>query len=142
MYFNPTAKPDPARRKKRPDIRVWLVGACFVLGTAAILIVRFGPAYMRHGMSALLVISRSAEAASPYRIDVRPGNATVPRQSDQAVTARLYGFHGDRATLEVRPAAGGDYQEVPLLATSAGTFEGMLSNIQDWASATLRTLVR
>jgi hypothetical protein len=39
MYFNPTAKPDPARGKKRHDIRVWLIGACFVLGAAAILIV-------------------------------------------------------------------------------------------------------
>ena len=39
MYFNPIAKPDPARNKKRHDIRVWLIGACFVLGAAAILIV-------------------------------------------------------------------------------------------------------
>ena len=39
MYFNPTAKPNPDRNTKRHDIRVWLIGALFVLGTAAILIV-------------------------------------------------------------------------------------------------------
>src|SRR5512137_783525 len=39
MYFNPAAKSGPPHSKKRPDIRVWLIGACFVLGTAAILIV-------------------------------------------------------------------------------------------------------
>ena len=39
MYFNPAAKSDSARSKKRPDILVWLIGACFVLGAAAILIV-------------------------------------------------------------------------------------------------------
>src|SRR5512143_462582 len=39
MYFNPTGKPESLRSKKRRDVRVWLIGACFVLGAAAILIV-------------------------------------------------------------------------------------------------------
>src|SRR5574339_72722 len=39
MYFNPTAKPDSAPSKKRRGLRVWLIGACFALGAAAILIV-------------------------------------------------------------------------------------------------------
>ncbi len=47
------------------------------------LLVALGPAYLRHGLSALLVISRSAEAASPYQIEVQPGNAKVPRGADQ-----------------------------------------------------------
>jgi hypothetical protein len=41
------------------------------------LIITFGPAYLRHGLSALLVISRSAEASSPYSIEVLPGNTNV-----------------------------------------------------------------
>ena len=43
-----------------------------------------GPAYLRHALSALLLVSRSVEAAAPYRIEVTPGNATVPqgRRSD------------------------------------------------------------
>ena len=47
---------------------------------------RVGPAFLRSGMSALLIISRSAEAASPYKIDVTPGNAKIPRGADQNVT--------------------------------------------------------
>src|SRR5438876_3516064 len=56
------------------------------------LVVALGPAYLRHGLSALLIISRSAEAASPYRIDVRPGSTKVPRGSDQTIHAKLVGF--------------------------------------------------
>src|SRR5882757_7375742 len=37
------------------------------------LVLAFGPAYFRHGLSALLVF-RSAEAATPYSITVLPGN--------------------------------------------------------------------
>ena len=33
---------------------------------AALLLVVFGPAYLRHGLSALLVVTRAAEKASPY----------------------------------------------------------------------------
>ena len=39
MYFNPTTKSDTPRNKKRRNARVWLIGACFALGAAAILIV-------------------------------------------------------------------------------------------------------
>ena len=44
-------------------------------------------------MSALLIVSRSAEAASPYQIEVTPGNAKVPRGADQTVKAKLSGLH-------------------------------------------------
>ena len=50
--------------------------------------IALGPAYLRHGLSALLVISRSAEASSPYSIEVKPGNTKVPRGADQSVTAQ------------------------------------------------------
>ena len=43
----------------------------------------FGPAFLRHGLSALLIVYRSAEASSPYSIEVTPGNTTVPRGADQ-----------------------------------------------------------
>jgi putative nucleotidyltransferase with HDIG domain len=39
MYVNSTAKSESARSQRRRDIRVSLIGACFVLGTAAIMIV-------------------------------------------------------------------------------------------------------
>ena len=54
---------------------------------------RLGPAFLRIGMSALLIISRSAEAASPYKIEVTPGNTKIPRGADQTVKAKLSGLH-------------------------------------------------
>ena len=36
-------------------------------------------------MSAMWLFSSDVEAAAPYRIDVSPGNATVPKGSDQTV---------------------------------------------------------
>ena len=77
----------------------------FTLGgiaAAATLLIAFGPAFLRSGMSALLLISRSAEAASPYKIEVTPGNAKFPRGMDQNVRAKLLGFTSPEATLMLR----------------------------------------
>lgn len=114
------------------DAIVRSLGAAVAVAVLGGAIVWLGPAYLRHGVSALLVISRPAEAASPYRIDVRPGNATLPRRSDLAVSARLQGFHADAATLKMRSAAGtGAYRDVPLVASSGGLFEGMLFHVAE-----------
>ena len=51
----------------------------------ALLLFLFGPTYLRHGVMALLTPMGSAEAASPYRIAVFPGDATIARGSDQAI---------------------------------------------------------
>src|SRR5262249_14799931 len=58
----------------------------------AALIIGLGPAFLRHGLSALLIVYRSAEAASPYKIEVTPGDAKIPRGADQPVKAKLQGF--------------------------------------------------
>ena len=60
------------------------------IAAIAALIVTFGPAYLRHGLSALLVISRSAEASSPYSIEVTPGQhqGAARRGSDGQGEAR------------------------------------------------------
>src|SRR5262245_28687288 len=52
---------------------------------AAVLLVILGPAYLRHGLSALLVITRAAEKSSPYSIEVKPGDAKIPRGGDQQI---------------------------------------------------------
>ena len=52
-----------------------------------------GPAFLRNAASALLLVSQSIEAAVPYRLEVTPGNATVPKGADQAVNAKLLGFN-------------------------------------------------
>ena len=77
-----------------------------------------GPAFIRHAASALLLESRSDEAAAPYRIEVTPGNVTVPRGSDQPVAARLQGFAADEASLMVRRPSSGTFESLPLVRSS------------------------
>src|SRR5205823_10239977 len=95
---------EAARTFDRDAARRHLLTIGGVLAAAGLLIV-LGPPFLRHGVSALLVLSRSAEAASPYKIDVHPGSATIPRGSDQTVTARLLGFASPEATLMMRAGA-------------------------------------
>ncbi len=105
-------------------------------GVAAVaaLLIAFGPAFLRSGMSALLIISRSAEAASPYKIEVTPGNTKIPRGADQTVKAKLSGFTAADATLMVRTDTGGQFERVPLVpAADPAAFEGMLFHVEKTA---------
>ena len=55
------------------------------------------------------MISRGVEAAAPYRIEVTPGNATVPKGADQTIAATLSGFDAADAAvvMQARAAASG-----------------------------------
>jgi hypothetical protein len=106
------------------------VGALAAVAVAAALIVALGPAYLRHGLSALLIISRSAEASSPYSIQVKPGNAKVPRGADQAVSAHLVGFASPEVAVMMRPNASAAFERLPLVpAAEPGSFEGVLFHL-------------
>jgi len=104
------------------------------IAAAATLLITFGPAFLRSGMSALLIISRSAEASSPYKIDVLPGSTKVPRGTDQTVKAKLLGFASADATLMIRTDPQGAFEKVPLVsANEPGSFEGMLFHLDKTA---------
>ncbi len=120
---------DATREVERRAVRRHLVSIGAVLALAVLLVV-FGPAFLRHGVSALLILSRSAEAASPYRIEVHPGNAAVPRGSDQSVSAKLLGFTSIDAALMMRTAPSGTFERVPLIAgADRSAFEGMIFHL-------------
>src|SRR6476646_7441254 len=108
-----------------------------LVGVAAVAaaIITFGPAFLRSGMSALLKFTSSAEAASPYKIDVSPGNTKVPRGADQSVKAKLLGFTASDAALMVRLDPAGKFERVPLVpaANDPSSFEGMLFHIEKTA---------
>ncbi len=76
-----------------------------------------GPEFLRQGASALLVLSRSAEAASPYAIGVSPGNITVPKGSDQTISAKLAGFRSNDVALMVKKDGEGKFERMPLVAS-------------------------
>jgi hypothetical protein len=104
------------------------------VGLAAALVIALGPAYLRHGLSALLIISRSAEAASPYKIEVTPGNAKVPKGGDQVVRAKLVGFASRDVGVMMRTDASGSFERVALIPSTAeanqGGFEGVLFHLE------------
>ena len=105
------------------------------VAAAATLIIALGPAFLRHGMSALLIVYRSAEAASPYKIEVTPGNTKIPRGADQNVKAKLLGFTAKEAVLMFRLGAEGRFERMPLVASAAdaSSFEGILFHVEKTA---------
>jgi hypothetical protein len=119
---------DHGRRVERTPVRRY-AGVLVGLGLAALVLFTFGPAYLRHAMSALFVLSRDVEAAVPYRIDVKPGDATLSRGADQVITAELSGFDAADAALMVRTASGAEFERVPMVRGESGGYDGMLFDL-------------
>src|SRR3954470_3400 len=118
---------EDGRRVERAPVRQYSGVIGGVLALAA-LIFLLGPAYMRHALSALLVISRSVEAAAPYRIEVTPGYRTIPRGADQAISAKLIGFQADQAVLMVRKSQSAAFERVALIRAD-DKYEGTLFDV-------------
>ncbi|HEX9368624.1 MAG TPA: DUF4175 family protein [Vicinamibacterales bacterium] len=118
---------EDGRRVERSPVRRYsgALGGVVALAAAIFLL---GPAYMRHALSALLVISRSVEAAAPYRIDVTPGHRTIPRGADQPITAKLVGFQADQAVLMIRKNPTAAFERVALIR-SEDKYEGTLFDV-------------
>ena len=109
-----------------------------LVSAAALLAFIFGPSYLRDGASALMTPTGSLEAASPYRIEVLPGDATIARGSDQAVTARLLGFETNDVNLFMRTSPSAPFERVPLIpaegepdAEPVFGFEAVLFDVRD-----------
>jgi hypothetical protein len=102
-----------------------IAAACLVAFT----VFTFGPAYVRSALSALLLVSRSVEAAVPYRVEVAPGHVTLPKGADQTIAARLHGFSSDQATLMVRKTPTEAFERLPLVAAGPDRFEGMVFDL-------------
>ncbi len=113
-------------------------GLLLAAGVAAVLLFVFGPAYLRHGISALLTPTGSVEAASPYQIEVSPGDATVARGADQAVTAQLVGFEAEEVDLLMRSEDDGAFERLALIPLEngdgeiqPGAFEVLLFDLEE-----------
>ncbi len=78
----------------------------FGVAVAGMIAVLVSPGFMRYGASLLLNPLSSAQAASPYAIEVQPGNVDVARGADQLVTAVLSGF--DSESIEIATKAEGE----------------------------------
>ncbi len=114
----------------RRTLRRLAVALTTAAGVVALLL-SIGPEFLRQGASALLVLSRSAEAASPYAITVEPGDAEVPKGSDQSIKARLAGFRTNEVALMVKEAGADKFERRALVVTGDATmFEGMLFDLK------------
>ena len=121
---------EDGRRIEKENVRRYATAAA-VVAAVALAVFTFGPAYLRHALSALLVISRDVEAAAPYRIDVTPGSATVPKGADQTISATLHGFDSGDAGVFTRKGATGDYERVPMVRGENGAYDGMLFDLAE-----------
>ena len=100
-----------------------------VVATTLLLI--YGPEFLRDGVSALLIITRDAEAAAPFHIGVEPGNARVPRGSDQTIRATLQGFQSNDVQLFFRDDESKEYDSIPLAAAPGGdAYMGILFDLK------------
>ena len=80
-----------------------------------------GPAYLRQGALAVLVPVSGVEAASPYRIDVLPGDVTVARAADVQIQARLSGFLSPDVELYTRTSKDAPFERLPMTAAPPDT---------------------
>ena len=83
---------DRGRRVERRPLRRYAGSLAAIAVAALARSSRSGPATCGTRCRRCSIVSRSVEAAAPYRIEVTPGNATVPRGADQTITAKLDGF--------------------------------------------------
>jgi hypothetical protein len=114
----------------RVGLRRAAAGLGAIAAAGALLLV-VGPEFLRQGASALLVLSKSAEAASPYAITVQPGDKDVPKGSDQTVIAKLAGFRSNDVAVWVKAEGEQKYSRVPLVAAAEpDKYEGMLFDVK------------
>jgi hypothetical protein len=117
------------RRVEQKPLRQYAATMAAV-GAAAIAIFTFGPAYLRHAGSALFMFSRDVEAAVPYKIAVKPGNATIARGADQVISAELSGFDAADAVLMVRKqGTDAEFERFPMVRGETGAYDGMLFDL-------------
>jgi hypothetical protein len=103
--------------------------ALSAVAAVTLLALLVGPAFLRHAMSAMLSWAESVQAASPYRIEVTPGDATVPKGADQTIKASLIGFASEDVVLMVRRTPTGEFEPVPLVRNDDGKYEGAVFDV-------------
>jgi hypothetical protein len=123
-------KVDFGRRiEQRPLYRS--TGVLGTLSVASIIVLMLAPPGVRSGMSALLLPVKDAVEASPYAIEVEPGDVTIPRGSDQSISAALRGFSSEEVTLWIEGAEGPPQRFSMFQMDADAGFEMLLLNLQE-----------
>ena len=114
-------------------------GYLAVVSAVALLAFILGPSYLRDGATALMAPIGSLDEASPYHIEVVPGDATIARGSDPTITARLLGFDSGEVTLFMRTSPNAPWDPVPMIPQEGeevvpGGFETLLFDVREETS--------
>jgi hypothetical protein len=106
-------------------------GILTVVVVAAVAMSLLGPTHLRTGVSALLNPTRDAAKVSPFAIAVTPGSVTIPRGTDQLITATLTGFEAGDASVFTRTAPDAPFQRMSMLTGDEGGFQLMLLGVDE-----------
>ena len=120
---------DDGRRVDQPHIRRFgaAVAGAAALGLLALLT---SPGFLRHGANAVLNPFAAAAEVNPYRIDVLPGNVTIPRGADQAISAEVFGFTSEYADVVISTGSDSSFDRLPMaVAADSAKFEIMLFGV-------------
>ena len=91
----------------------------------------YGPQHLRHGLAALLVPTVDAAEVNPYSIAIDPGDVTIPRNSDQTITAALSGFDAAEVSIFTRGESEQTFRRLSMLPGRESGFEVMLVAIPE-----------
>jgi len=89
-------------------------GSAAVAGAILLWLISAGPGYWGYGASLLWTGSASAASRPLYDIAVQPGNKTIRRASDQAITAQLIGFSARKVTLHAKYGSALKWEAIPM----------------------------
>jgi hypothetical protein len=110
-----------ATLERRSTARAWAALAAVVAAVAALAVTR--PAFLVRGAPFLLPLSA---AERPYTIGLEPGDTTIPRGADLALSATLHGFTAEAVDLLSR-RDGADWERQAMQRDdSSGTYGALL----------------
>lgn len=119
-----------------------LGGAGFACLAVLVWMIAAGPGYLGYGAS-LLWTGPKKNAAPLYAITVKPGNATVRRNSDQLITARVTGMQPGHAQLFAHYQSAAGWEPVAMQSVSDASgggayqfvFAGLPENVEYYVAA-------
>ena len=121
-----------------------LLLACAGSGAAAaailIWLISAGPGYFGYGAGLLWTGNGNPGKRPLYDVTVMPGNKTVRRKSDQAISAQLLNFSADRVLLHARYHGATKWETAPMQPKQNGTgyqflFAGLSDSVEYYVQA-------
>lgn len=124
----------------RPALLYGFAAAAVAIIGVLVWLVAAGPGFWGYGASLLWTGNASASRRPIYAIEVQPGNQTVRRASDQAITARLVGFSSPAVYLHARYDGALKWEKIPMQTEPAGNeyrflFAGLSQGVEYYVQA-------